>query len=273
VTFDTVFRIASMTKSFTALAALKLRDASKVVLDAPAAKWVPEFARSHYPSADARDIHVRDLLAHSGGFVTDDPWGDRQLDMPDRSFAQLVGAGIPFARMPGLAHEYSNYGYALLGSIVGAAGGTRYQDYVRREILEPLGMKASGFAVSAVNPAHRALGYRYEDAGWREEPMLDDGAFTSMGGLHTSARAYASYVSFLLDAWTDRNPASAKIVCKAFATRACTGVGLPRDSGRRCGRSDFLRERGRLRIRHARLQRLSLPAFVRTLRRVARLRI
>lgn len=214
VTFDTVFRIASMTKSFTALAVLKLRDANKVVLDAPAAKWVPALASTHYPSADARDIRVRDLLAHSAGFVTDDPWGDRQLDMPDRGFTQLVGAGIPFARMPGLAHEYSNYGYALLGSVVSAAAGTRYQDYVRRELLEPLGMKSSGFAVSAVSPAHRATGYRYEDAGWREEPVLDDGAFTSMGGLHTSTRDYANYVSFLLDAWTDRNPAAAKIVAK-----------------------------------------------------------
>jgi serine-type D-Ala-D-Ala carboxypeptidase/endopeptidase len=56
VTFDTVFRIASMTKSFTALAVLKLRDTNKVVLDAPAAKWVPALASTHYPSADARDI-------------------------------------------------------------------------------------------------------------------------------------------------------------------------------------------------------------------------
>jgi hypothetical protein len=65
-----------------------------------------------------------------------------------------------------------------------------------------------------VSLAHRALGYRYEDAGWREEPVLEDGAFTSMSGLHTSARDYANYVSFLLDAWTDRNPAAAKIVAK-----------------------------------------------------------
>ena len=214
VTFDTVFRIASMTKSFTALAVLKLRDANKVVLDAPAAKWVPELAQTRFPSADSREIRVRDLLAHSAGFVTDDPWGDRQLDMPDRAFTQLVSTGIPFARMPGLAHEYSNYGYALLGSIVGAASGTRYQDYMKREILDPLGMKSSGFALSAVNPAQRALGYRYEDAGWREEPVLEDGAFSSMGGLHTSARDYVNYVSFLLDAWTDRNPAAVKIVAK-----------------------------------------------------------
>jgi serine-type D-Ala-D-Ala carboxypeptidase/endopeptidase len=272
VTFDTVFRIASMTKSFTALAVLKLRDANKVVLDAPAAKWVPALASTRYPSVDARDIRVRDLLAHSAGFVTDDPWGDRQLDMPDRSFAQLVGAGIPFARMPGLAHEYSNYGYALLGSIVGAAAGTRYQDYLRREVLEPLGMKSSGFAVSAVHPAHRALGYRYEDAGWREEPVLEDGAFTSMVGLHTSARDYASYVSFLLNAWTDRNPETAKIIAKPSRRELARRQRSSRFR-RRGGRSDFLRERGRLRIRHARLQRLPLQAFARPLWRIARLRI
>jgi serine-type D-Ala-D-Ala carboxypeptidase/endopeptidase len=227
VTIDTVFRIASMTKSFTALAVLKLRDAGKLSLEAPAAKWVPELAQSRYPAADAREIRVLDLLAHTAGFVTDDPWGDRQLDMPDAEFSRVVAAGIPFARTPGVAWEYSNYGYALLGRVVTNASGVRYQDYVQREILQPLGMKSSGWEAARIPAKLRAIGYRYEDATWREEPVLADGAFTSMGGLHTSARDYVAYVNFLLSAWVDREAGSSTIVAKHSRRQLVQGTGLP----------------------------------------------
>lgn len=227
VTFDTLFRIASMTKSFTALAVLKLRDAGKLSLDAPATQWIPQLASSRYETADTRPIRIRDLLAHSAGFVTDDPWGDRQLDMSDERLLQIVAAGIPLARMPGMAHEYSNYGYALLGRAVTVASGTRYQDYVRREILLPLGMSSSGWEASAIEPSRRAIGYRYEDASWREEPVLADGAFSSMGGLHTSARDYTAYIAFLLNAWTDRNPADARILSKASRRELAQASAFP----------------------------------------------
>lgn len=227
VTFDTLFRIASMTKSFTALAVLKLRDAGKLTLDAPAAQWIPQLARSQHEAADTRAIRLRDLLAHTAGFVTDDPWGDRQLAMPDDTFVQTVATGIPLARMPGLAYEYSNYGYALLGRAITVASGTRYQDYLRREILLPLGMTSSGYEVASIEPSRRAIGYRYEDAAWREEPVLPDGAFASMGGLHTSARDYVGYMTFLLNAWSDRAPADARIVSKASRRELAQASAFP----------------------------------------------
>jgi serine-type D-Ala-D-Ala carboxypeptidase/endopeptidase len=77
VNADTLFRIASMTKAFTALSILKLRDEGKLALDAPVETYVPELRGWKYPTDDSPKIRVRELLTHTAGFVTDDPWGDR----------------------------------------------------------------------------------------------------------------------------------------------------------------------------------------------------
>uniref|UniRef100_UPI003982EDED serine hydrolase domain-containing protein n=1 Tax=Phenylobacterium sp. TaxID=1871053 RepID=UPI003982EDED len=81
VTADTLFRIASMSKAFTALAILKLRDEGKLLLDAPAETYVPELKAWRYPTTDSPRITVRNLLTHTAGFVEDNPWGDRQQVM------------------------------------------------------------------------------------------------------------------------------------------------------------------------------------------------
>ncbi|MBL8290634.1 MAG: beta-lactamase family protein, partial [Bryobacterales bacterium] len=118
VTSSTLFRIASMTKSFTALSILKLRDEGKLSLDALAETYVPEMRGWKYPTTDSPKIRVRDLLTHTAGFVTDDPWGDRQTPLPEDEFTRLLSEGVPFTRPPGTAMEYSNLGYAILGRIV-----------------------------------------------------------------------------------------------------------------------------------------------------------
>ena len=83
VNADTLFRIASMTKAFTALSILKLRDEGKLALDAPVETYVPELRGWKYPTDDSPKIRVRELLTHTAGFVTDDPWGDRQTPLPE----------------------------------------------------------------------------------------------------------------------------------------------------------------------------------------------
>jgi CubicO group peptidase (beta-lactamase class C family) len=118
VTASTLFRIASMSKAFTALAILKLRDEGKVTLDALAETYVPEMRGWKYPTNDSPRLRLRDLLSHAGGFVTDDPWGDRQQGLPEADFTRMVRDGVPFTRTPGISYEYSNFGYALLGRIM-----------------------------------------------------------------------------------------------------------------------------------------------------------
>ena len=74
-----MFRIASMTKSFTAMAILKLRDEGKLSLDDPAERYVPELKALKYPTTDSPRITIRHLLSHAEGFPEDNPWGDQQL--------------------------------------------------------------------------------------------------------------------------------------------------------------------------------------------------
>ncbi len=207
VTPDSLFRIASMTKAFTALAVLKLRDDGKLRLDDLAEHHVPEMKGWIYPTKDSPRIRVRDLLHHVGGLVTDDPWGDRQQILPQEDFTRMIAAGVPFSRVPQSNHEYSNFGYALLGRIVANASGMAYTDYVRKTILTPLGMASSGFDAPNAPKARTALGYRWENERWTAEPEMVDGAFNAMGGLQVSANDYAKWVAFLLAAWPPRDDA------------------------------------------------------------------
>ncbi len=207
VTPDTVFRIASMTKSFTAMAILRLRDEGKLSLDDPAERYVPALAGLPYPTRDSPVITVRHLLTHSEGFPEDNPWGDRQLAQPDERMREWMRAGIPFSTAPGTAFEYSNYGFAILGQIVQQASGKPYDVYVRDEILKPLGMAASTFDVASVPRDRLARGYRWADNKWEDEPMLAHGSFGSMGGLWTSARDLSRYVAFLMSAFPPRDEA------------------------------------------------------------------
>ena len=205
VTPETVFRIASMTKSFTAMAILKLRDDGKLSLDDPASKYIPELAGLPYPTSDSQVLTIRHLLTHSEGFPEDNPWGDRQLAQSDETMRAWLKSGIPFSTSPGTAFEYSNYGFALLGQIVAKASGRPYADYVRDNILKPLGMNSSTFEMTSVPREHIALGYRREENNWKPEPILAHGSFGAMGGLWTSAPDLARYVAFLMSAFPPRD--------------------------------------------------------------------
>ena len=205
VTADTVFRIASMSKNFSALAALKLRDEGKLAFDAPAERYIPELAKLKYPTTDSPKITVRDLLSHAAGFVTDDPWGDRQLDMSEKDFSAFVSSGIPFSRAPGMDYEYSNFGYALVGRLITNTSKRNYADYIGENFLKPLGMAASTYDIAKIPRERRAIGYRWENDAWLEEPALGPGAFGAMGGLATSANDYARYVAWVLSAWPPRD--------------------------------------------------------------------
>ena len=228
VTAQTLFRIASMTKAFTALTVLTLRDEGKIRLDAPAETYVPELRGWKYPTQDSPPIRVRDLLNHTAGFVSDDPWGDRQTPMPEPEFSRLLRDGVPFARAPQTAMEYSNMGFALLGRIITNVSGAPYADTIARKLLRPLDMTASGFFVDAAPREQRALGYRWEDDAWRLEPTLTHGAFGAMGGLQTNAVDYAKWVAFLLSAWPPRDDSDSGPTKRATVRELAQGSNFPR---------------------------------------------
>ena len=212
---DTVFRIASMTKSFTALCIMRLRDEGKLALDDPAERYVPELAGLAYPTADSPRITIRHLLSHAEGFPEDNPWGDRQLAATDAEMAAMMRKGIPFSTAPGTAYEYSNFGFAILGRIVANVSGMPYRRFVRERILLPLGMTATTLEAADVPPARLAHGYRLEGGALVDEPALPDGAFGAMGGMLTSAKDLAAYVAFLSSAWPPRDEADTGPVRRA----------------------------------------------------------
>jgi CubicO group peptidase (beta-lactamase class C family) len=228
VTPDSLFRIASMSKAFTALAILKLRDEGRLSLDALAETYVPELRGWRYPTTDSPRIRVRDLLNHTAGFVTDDPWGDRQQPISEAEFTRMLREGVPFTRTPGTAFEYSNFGYALLGRIVTNVSREPYNRYVERTIMRPLGMSSTGYEVRDWPIERRAIGYRWENEAWSEEPTMPHGVFGAMGGVQTSANDYARWIAFLLSAWPARDDPQAGAVRRATIREMAQGSNFPR---------------------------------------------
>ncbi|MFV0594061.1 MAG: serine hydrolase domain-containing protein [Draconibacterium sp.] len=199
------FRIASMTKSFTAMAIVKLRDEGKLLLSDPVSKYIPEMANLEYLTKDAPAITIKNLLTMTAGFPEDNPWGDRQLDEPDQMLVDLVEGGVSFSNVPSYQFEYSNTGYALLGNIISRVSGISFQDFITQNILQPLGMEHTYWEYDDIPGEQLAIGYRWEDEQWKLEPMLHDGSYGAMGGLITSIEDFSKYVSLHLSAWPPRN--------------------------------------------------------------------
>lgn len=212
---DTRFRIASMTKSFVALAALRLRDEGKLQLDDPVSKYLPELRKVALLTTDSPILTVRMLLTMTTGLPEDNPWGDREMALGNDALAKFVGGGLSFSNAPGIAFEYSNLGFVMLGKLVSKVSGMRFQDYVTRQILLPLGMTNTCWEYATVSPDKLALGYHWLNSAWQREPMLHDGDAAAMGGLITTMDDFARYVAFHLDAWPARDGVEAGPVRRA----------------------------------------------------------
>lgn len=201
----TVFRIASMTKSFTAMAILKLRVEGKLKLDDPAYLYIPEMKDQKYLTKDAAPVTIRHLLTHGAGFPEDNPWGDRQLARTDEELIQLIQKGLSFSNNPGLHYEYSNLGYTMLGYIIKKITGLSYEDYITGNILKPLGMTNTYWEYTRVPAKELAHGYRWVNGEWLEQPLLHDGSFGAMGGMITSLEDFSRYLALHQSVWAAEN--------------------------------------------------------------------
>jgi CubicO group peptidase (beta-lactamase class C family) len=200
-----LFRIASMSKSVTAMAILQLRDAGKLSLDDPITKYLAETSALTYLTTDAPEITIRHLLTHSAGFPEDNPWGDRQLADSDEELMDFIENGVSFSNVAGIEYEYSNLGFALLGQIVQVVSGMDYRDYTRTHIFEPLGMNSTVWEYENASPEHLALGYDWLDDAWVNIPLEHHGSFGAMGGLITSVEDFTAYIALHLSAWPPRS--------------------------------------------------------------------
>lgn len=204
VTPKTVFRIASMTKSFTAMAILQLRDAGKLRLEDPVYLYLPTM-RGQKLTRDALEMTIQDLLLHSAGFPTDDAWADRKLDATASELMAIIHKGLSFSTATDSSYEYSNLGYAILGDIIHQVSGMSPQEYITQHILKPLKMRNAYWEYSKVPNLDLAQGYRWHHNTWKEEPLLHDGIFASMGGLLVSIENFSHYVALHQKAWPARN--------------------------------------------------------------------
>lgn len=199
-----MFRIASMTKSFTAIAILKLRDEGKLKLDDPIDLYIPEMQKQQL-TKDAPVITIRDLLMHSAGFPTDDPWADRKLDETVEDFIALLKKGIVFSNSPGTVFEYSNLGYTILGYIIKKITGVSCGKFIETAIWQPIGMNECSWEFTDIPESQLARGYRLIDENWKEEELLQDGIFGAMGGIITSIESFSKYAALHQSAWPPRD--------------------------------------------------------------------
>jgi CubicO group peptidase (beta-lactamase class C family) len=205
-TARSMFRIASMSKSFTAMAILKLRDEGKLKLDDPVHLYIPAI-KGQKLSDDSPEITVKHLLTHSAGFPEDNAWGDRQLADTDEDLMALIKKGISFSNAPGIRYEYSNLGFAMLGYIIKRITGMPYSEYIATNIWKPLGMNQAEWEYSRVPADKLAHGYDWVKDTWNEETLLHDGVFGAMGGMITSIESFSKYVALHQSAWPPRNDA------------------------------------------------------------------
>ena len=230
---STVFRIASMTKSFTAAAVLLLRDEGLLRLDDPVADHLPA-ARSL--AADGMPpVTIRDLLTMGGGLATDDPWGDRQESLPLDEFDALVAGGFARCWPPRTMFEYSNTGYALLGRVIASASGMPFTQVVSERLCAPLGMASTRFDAIDVDPARLATGYRVTADGTHvPEPLVAPGAYSAMGGLLSTVEDLARWIGGMTAAWRDDAPPhpvdrwslrEMQEIARFVATETTTGTG------------------------------------------------
>src|SRR4051812_19978242 len=204
---DTIYHWASITKMFTGVAIMQLRDRGLLSLDEPAIKYLPELREVHNPFGDMSQVTIRHLMSHSAGFRAGTwPWGGDQPWHPfePTRWAQVV-AMFPYTEIlfkPGTQYRYSNPGVIFLGRIIELLTGDDYEVYITKNIFMPLSMTRSFFDGAPYHlVSHRSHSYTATDTGVVEQRFdFDSGITVSNGGLNAPLGDMAKWLAFLLGA-------------------------------------------------------------------------
>jgi CubicO group peptidase (beta-lactamase class C family) len=200
---DTLFRIASITKLFTAVAILQLRDRGLLRLDDPLVAHLPEFAAVGNPFGPVEDVTIRRLLMHESGLQGEHPYDDpRVYSWPPvrEALAALDRARVVIP--PSSQHKYSNLGYDLLGEVVARSGNGDWEDTVRERILTPLGMISTTCEPRGRLLRRCAVGYvaRSYDDRVPPAPPAAPGLIPGAGMLWSTISDLARFTAFALTA-------------------------------------------------------------------------
>ena len=222
ITIDDVYMQCSQTKGFCGVTIAILVEEGKISLDDPVSKYLPEFGTLWVKGAESNGVYsvakakntltVRMCLNHTGGFAFELPnyqmMGGWSRRMPLRSVA-VMAASVPLSSEPGTRVEYSNVGIDIGAAVVEVVTGKRWEDFLKERVLDPLGMKSSGFWPTDAQLATKIELYDVkggEKAKWREEhpamqrPYGDDRVFPSAGaGLWTTVRDQLKFYKMLMN--------------------------------------------------------------------------
>ena len=205
---ETVYRIGSITKMFTALMLEQLMDTGKVHLSDPVEKYFPEIKSVQGRFPDAPPITLIQLATHTSGLGREPDEAVTYTTGPVAHWEKTLIAALPhthYVHEPGTRFSYSNIGYAILGAALSRAAGEPYTEYVPKHILQPLGMTHSGLERDSAMLPHLAKGYivmgrkQVDSETPQRENETGRGYKVPNGAMYTTLRDLAHFASFLMD--------------------------------------------------------------------------
>jgi CubicO group peptidase (beta-lactamase class C family) len=195
-TAATNFRLASMTKQFTAAAILLLAEDRRLSLDDPVRKWLPSLP----PAAEG--VTLRHLLTHTSGLIDYEDLipPDATEQVRDADVLRLLERENRGYFAPGARYRYSNTGYALLALVVARAAGREFASFLRARIFLPLGMYDSvAYEAGVSSVPHRAFGYSASGSSWSRTDQSLTSAVLGDGGIYSSIDDLAKWDAALND--------------------------------------------------------------------------
>lgn len=224
VTARTRFRIASVTKVFTATAIMKLEESGALRRDDPVRDHLPWFELARPAVTGSAPVTIQHLLTHTAGMPRDSRLTDfGRRFQPERGAAV---AALPDQRLesgPGERHAYSNLGYAVLGELIARKAGVSYAEYLRREILEPLGMRETLVHPGREDVIARGHGPRRPDGSRPVAGFWELRFATPAGGMASSVVELSEFVVLQLA----RIWATSRRCCPLRRSGRCTGSSSP----------------------------------------------
>jgi CubicO group peptidase (beta-lactamase class C family) len=205
---DTLYRIASNTKVFTAIGVMQLRDEGRLRLDDPLVVHLPEFAAVTNPFGPIEDVTIRRLLTHESGLQGEHPFTDLTRPAELRREQVLAALGrVRVAIPPSSANKYCNLGFDLLGEVVARLNGGDYEEVLQRRVLQPLGMAATTCHPTGDLGKRCAVGYDARDHSdvLRPARILDPDLMPGCGMLWSTVADLARFIAFAMAAerWSD----------------------------------------------------------------------
>ncbi len=192
---ESSYRLASITKTITAVAVLQLVEQGKIDLDSEIQTYVPDFPRKRWP------VTVRQLLGHTGGISHYRNYAvEGRIREPKNTQQSLaIFKDFDLVAEPGTRYNYSSYGYNLLGAAVESASGVSYGEYVRIHIFEPLEMADSRMDSSLDLIPNRVKGYQFVDGKLQNSEFVDISSRFAAGGVRSTIADLLNYARGIID--------------------------------------------------------------------------